>query len=196
MSNTLPRLGAAVLVVDGGRILLGERAKDPMRGAWVIPGGKILPFEPMSVAAKREVREETGLEIKILRQFGVYEIVDPPEEHRVIVYFVAKPCGGLLFPSDDISDVRFFSPVELGRVRISPLVAQVLRDAGFLPRLKRRRTTVVRHNAKSVLQTALPLEVTSVLGSTTNPVVSACYRLRQPSADGVIAPGEMRLGAL
>src|SRR3954447_2705217 len=83
-SKPLPRIGSAVIVLDGGSVLLGVRDKEPNRGKWVLPGGKVRPFESIDEAARREIREETGLEIAVERQLGVWEIIEPPAEHRVI----------------------------------------------------------------------------------------------------------------
>lgn len=62
MPECLPRIGSALLVRDElNRILLGKRNKDPQRGSWIIPGGKIHAFESIAEAAARELHEETGL---------------------------------------------------------------------------------------------------------------------------------------
>jgi len=134
MPDGLPRVGSALLVRDeANRILLGKRNKDPQRGRWVIPGGKIRPFETIGDAATRELREETGLEVEVERHFRVYEIINPPNEHRIVIYSWGRLIGGTPNPSDDLSEVRFFCLDELGYVPITPLVRQVLADAGLIP---------------------------------------------------------------
>ena len=133
MNTTLPRIGSALLVQDeGNRILLGQRNKDPQRGSWVIPGGKIHAFERIGEAGVRELEEETGLRVEVGSQFRVYEIVNPPSEHRIVIYSWAKVLGGTPKASDDLSNVRFFSPNELGDLQLTPLVRRVLEDAGLL----------------------------------------------------------------
>jgi len=132
-SDALPRIGSALLVQDdNSRILLGQRNKDPQRGSWVIPGGKIHAFESIAEAAVRELQEETGLTVEVGRQFKAYEIVNPPDEHRIVIYSWAKVIGGAPKASDDLSDVRFFSAAELGDIPLTPLVQRVLQDAGLL----------------------------------------------------------------
>jgi ADP-ribose pyrophosphatase YjhB (NUDIX family) len=134
MSETFPRVGSALLVRDeANRILLGQRNKDPQRGAWVIPGGKIHAFESVAEAAARELEEETGLKVEVRSQFKVYEIINPPDEHRIVIYSWGKVVGGSLKASDDLSDVKFFSVDELGEVLTTPLVSKVLADAGLIP---------------------------------------------------------------
>src|SRR6266851_3313531 len=133
MSDALPRIGSALLVQDeANRILLGQRNKDPQRGFWVIPGGKIHAFESIAEAAARELEEETGLKVEVGKQFRVYEIVNPPSEHRIVIYSWARAIEGVPKASDDLSDVRFFSTEELGDLQLTPLVQRVLEDAGLL----------------------------------------------------------------
>lgn len=133
MSDALPRVGSALLVRDEmNRILLGQRNKDPQRGFWVIPGGKIHAFERIAEAAAREINEETGLKVDVGNPFKVYEIVNPPNEHRIVIYSWAKVIGGTPKASDDLLDVRFFSAEELLYLPLTPLVRRVLEDAGIL----------------------------------------------------------------
>jgi 8-oxo-dGTP diphosphatase len=133
MNDALPRIGSALLVQDeGDRILLGQRNKDPQRGFWVIPGGKIHAFERIAEAAIRELQEETGLTVEVGAQFGVYEIIDPPNEHRIVIYSWAKVISGTLRASDDLAEVRFLGREELRGIALTPLVRRVLEDAGVL----------------------------------------------------------------
>jgi 8-oxo-dGTP diphosphatase len=131
--ENLPRIGSALLVRDeANRILLGKRNKDPQRGSWIIPGGKIHAFERIAEAAARELREETGLIVEVGEHFNVYEIINPPNEHRIVIYSWGKIVGGEPIASDDISELRFFELRELGEVPVTPLVRRVLIDAGFV----------------------------------------------------------------
>ena len=133
MSDAFPRVGSALLVRDDdNRILLGQRNKDPQRGFWVIPGGKIHPFEHIADAAARELNEETGLTVDVRDTFRVYEIVNPPNEHRIVIYSWAKIIGGTPRACDDLSEVRFFSAEELRSLPLTPLVRKVLQDAKLL----------------------------------------------------------------
>lgn len=132
LASSMPRVGSALIVVDDGKVLLGKRGKDPNRGRWVLPGGKVEPFEPLEAAARREGKEETGLEVEIIRRLGVYEIISEPSEHRIIVYNVARVVGGALRAGSDLEEVQFFSPDELCRLDLSDVVRKALTDAGWL----------------------------------------------------------------
>jgi ADP-ribose pyrophosphatase YjhB (NUDIX family) len=133
MSDGLPRVGSALIVKDeANRILLGRRAKDTQRGSGILPGGKIRAFETIAEAASREMFEETGLIVEVQRQFRVYELVNPPTEHRIVIYSWGKVLGGAPQASDDVSELRFASLQELGQLPLTPLVRRVLEDAGLV----------------------------------------------------------------
>ncbi len=127
-----PRVGSAAVVIQNNRILLGIRAKEPNKGKWVLPGGKIKLFETIKDAVYRELLEETGMKCEIGKQVGVYEIIDDPHEHRIIVYNWAYPLEGEPKPSSDISELKFFSKSELSTLAVTPIVEMVLRDIGWL----------------------------------------------------------------
>lgn len=122
----LPRVGSAVIVRKDGKFLLGIRDKEPNRGKWVFPGGKVNPFEDIEEAAARELREETGLEIEIEGPIGIYQIIDRPKEHRIIFLSWGTIKGGDLRPSSDISKLQFFSKHELPDLDTAESVRKVL----------------------------------------------------------------------
>src|SRR5260370_41557581 len=133
MADTFPRVGSALIVRDeANRILLGKRNKDPQRGSWILPGGKIHAFESIAQAAARELEEETGLKVEVEGQFRVYEIVNPPGAHRIVIYSWGRPTGGQPKASDDLSQLKFVPVEELGGMLTTPLVRRVLQDAGFI----------------------------------------------------------------
>lgn len=128
----LPRLGSAVIIKKDGKILLGRRNKEPENGKWVLPGGKVEKFETIKDAAKRELLEEAGIEVEVGEPIGVYEIISPPKEHRIIVYSWATVKSGNLKPSTDTSELRFFSKDEVKDIELTDLVKKVLQDVAFL----------------------------------------------------------------
>ena len=128
----LPRVGSALVVVDDDRVLLGRRAKEPNLGRWVLPGGKVRPFETVANAGRRELREETGLEVDVDEQVGTFEIINPPDEHRLIVYSLAHPVWGELRADSDLLELRFCARNELSLLDITPIVKQVLTRLGWL----------------------------------------------------------------
>lgn len=101
-------VGVGVVLVEAGQILLVQRGRDPGRGLWAVPGGKVRRGEPMKAAARREVLEETGLEIEVGDVVWVGEHIDD-DHHIVLVDYSAKLLGGELEASDDADEARWVS---------------------------------------------------------------------------------------
>lgn len=113
------RIGTCAVILDERRerVLLTRRADD---GLWCIPGGAMEAGESAEECCRREVREETGLEIRIKRLAGVYS-----NPHQLVIYpdgtqvqfvslsFEAEVSGGELGLSDETTEVGFFSPAEI-----------------------------------------------------------------------------------
>ena len=101
-----PALTVDVIIEMEGGIVLIER-RNPPHG-WALPGGFIEYGETVEAAAVREAREETGLDVHIVRQFHTYS--DPsrdPRSHTVAVVFIGRASGGLAADSDAL-DARVF----------------------------------------------------------------------------------------
>jgi 8-oxo-dGTP pyrophosphatase MutT (NUDIX family) len=98
-------LTAYVLVLNyDNEILL---VKHPKRG-WEMPGGQVKEGESIRLAAIREVKEETGLEIKLVRFCGIFQNV---RSSICNMLFIGRPVGGRITTSEESEDVGFF-PVE------------------------------------------------------------------------------------
>lgn len=82
------------LIQDGEHVLLLDRQHDPFKG-FIPPGGKVEFPESFTDAAIREVREETGLEVKNLIYKGIYEYVNPTKKDRYIIFnYITKDFSG------------------------------------------------------------------------------------------------------
>lgn len=92
-----------ILCVDGvvtnerGQYLLVRRANAPMKGLWWVPGGRVLKGESLEAAFSRKMREELGIDVKILGPIGYFEVQHdddprwPDGVHQVSVVFAAEP---------------------------------------------------------------------------------------------------------
>lgn len=128
-ARTPVRAGVGVIVVDArGRVLL-EKRRDC--GRWGLPGGRIEPGEDVETAARREVREETGLEVRVTALQGVYSelperlVTFPGEGHPVQlvdIILIANVLSGKPRPSEESEALTFFWPHSLPNDLVPPAV--------------------------------------------------------------------------
>lgn len=112
-----PQVGVGVAVVDRGRLLMVKRGREPGKGLWAVPGGKVRRGEPITEAARREVLEETGLNVEIGEVIWVGEHLSE-NHHIVLIDFVGTVVDGTLEAADDADEARW---VELSAAEEYPL---------------------------------------------------------------------------
>ena len=107
-----PLLGVGALIFRRDSILLVQRGRSPLKGYWSLPGGLVETGELLTHAVQREIFEETGLYIKPVRIFEIFERImrdtsGEPEYHYVLVDYVCKVVSGELRAADDVSQVQW-----------------------------------------------------------------------------------------
>jgi ADP-ribose pyrophosphatase YjhB (NUDIX family) len=129
-----PLVGVGALIFRRGRILMAQRGKPPLKGWWSLPGGALELGELLEDAVRREVLEETGLEIAPVRLFEVFERImrdrtGAPEYHYVLIDYVCRVTGGALSPGDDVSAVDWVRRRDLATLQITEGTLAVIEKA-------------------------------------------------------------------
>lgn len=120
-----------VVYDEQSRVLLVRQTAD---GLWSTPGGILEPEETPAAAVVREVQEETGLEVKVVRLLGVFGgpafVVQYPNGDRsqyLSAIFECAVLGGSLVPDGDETDeLMFAGPAELARMQCQPWMGHVM----------------------------------------------------------------------
>lgn len=100
---------AAIILNENKQILLGRRKNGKYSGLWCIPCGYVEYDEDVYDAVKREINEETGLDIEITRLFTVQSNFHDPEKHSVGIWFLAHIKNGQPIAGDDLDKVAYFN---------------------------------------------------------------------------------------
>lgn len=137
-----PIVGVGAVVVRDGAVLLVQRAGEPLKGQWTLPGGAVELGETLTEALQRELREETGLEVRVLDLIEVFERIhrDPdgtPRYHYVLIDYLCQPVDGTARAGSDVSAVAWAHPVEFSRYQLSEKATAVIQKGLELDRARR-----------------------------------------------------------
>lgn len=103
-----PKVAVGTIITDAeDRVVLVRRAIEPGYGKWVFPGGYVDRGEQVQVAAIREAREETGLDIRLGELVNIYSY---PGRAPIIIVYAATLLGGCLACDDEGLEAAFFDP--------------------------------------------------------------------------------------
>lgn len=122
-------VGAVVFKED--RVLLVRRGQPPAEDFWAIPGGRVKIGETLQQAAEREIREETGVQIRAAKPIYTFDVIERDESdgvrfHYVIVDLSADYVSGELSAGDDAVDVRWVSAEEIKMLAVNATTLRLL----------------------------------------------------------------------
>jgi ADP-ribose pyrophosphatase YjhB (NUDIX family) len=124
--------GSAVVTDDAGRILLHRRADS---GNWALPGGRMDIGETFAACVVREVKEETGFDVRINRIVGIYS--DPAHvfayddgevRQQFSICCACSVVGGSLEVSGESTEVRFFDVTDIAAIQMHETIRIRIRD--------------------------------------------------------------------
>ena len=108
-----PKVAAAVLLEQDGRVLLVRRVNEPHRGLWTLPAGFVDAEEDPARAAERECYEETGLTVRVTRVLEVVAGREHPRGADFVIVYAAEVESGILRAADDADEAGWFARSEL-----------------------------------------------------------------------------------
>lgn len=125
ITKQLPIASVEALIVIDKALLFLRRKNYPAKEEWWFPGGRILKGENLEQALRREVREETGLEISSYKLINVYSRVFPERQDITVVY-LCKCKEGKVKLNGEHSEYRLFAENPAG---LHPYLVETVRDS-------------------------------------------------------------------
>lgn len=129
-----PIFGVGAIIFEGEKVLLIKRGQPPLEGRWSIPGGAQEAGESVEEALTREIMEETGLEIKIIKFATMVDLIDLDEagkarHHYTVADYICTVVGGELRAGGDAADVQWVAIKDLGKLDLTPKAKEVIEAA-------------------------------------------------------------------
>lgn len=131
MTSSAITVAVGAIVIHDDALLMVRRGREPNRGLWSIPGGRLLHGEYLGDAVKREVKEETGLDVEVGELVGILEV--PGDEHFVILDHAATVSGNSEpVAGDDADEVEWVPLDEVSKRDCTPRFVETLTAWGVL----------------------------------------------------------------
>jgi len=131
-----PWVGIGAIIFRGEQVLLARRGKPPRLGTWSLPGGAQHVGETAQECARRELREETGIEAGPLLLADVIDAISRDESgvryHYTIIDYCGRWLAGDARPGDDVAEIAWALPAELAAFALTPEALAVIARARAL----------------------------------------------------------------
>jgi 8-oxo-dGTP diphosphatase len=129
-----PLVGVGGVVISDGRALLIRRGSPPLERQWSIPGGMLEVGETLLEGVRRELEEETGIEVRVLDLIEVFERINLDGEgkaryHFVVLDYLCERVRGEARTGSDVIDVAWAAPEELGQYSLTETATRVILKA-------------------------------------------------------------------
>jgi 8-oxo-dGTP diphosphatase len=126
-----PLVGVGGVVISDRKALLIKRGGPPLEGQWSIPGGMLELGETLKEGVRRELLEETGLDVSVGEVVEVFERIFPGEDGRIRYHFVihdflCEVISGSARAASDVTDVVWAAPHELPKYGLTEVATRVL----------------------------------------------------------------------
>jgi len=136
-----PLIGVGVLVFDKDRVLLVKRERDPGKGRWSIPGGLLEVGEPLKEGARRETKEETGIDVEVDDLLDVIDNIVADEQdkvsyHYVLIDYLGHKIGGTLVPGTDVKEAQWATLEELDALSTTRTLQRLVQKAKLVHKAK------------------------------------------------------------
>ena len=130
-----PIIGVGAVIIRGDRVLLVRRATEPLKGEWSVPGGVLELGEKLREGVRREVLEETGLQVEPGEVLDVFDSIFRDEQgrtqyHYVLIDYLCHCISEEAKAGSDVSEVRWVPQDELAAMGLRDSIEQVVRK-GF-----------------------------------------------------------------
>ncbi len=125
-----PLVGVGGVVIHRDRALLIRRGSQPLKGQWSIPGGMLELGEELTAGVRRELKEETGLDVEPLECILVFDRImrkgSRVKYHYVIVDYLCKRKRGRLRPASDVTDARWVRRNDLAQYHLTEMALSLV----------------------------------------------------------------------
>jgi 8-oxo-dGTP diphosphatase len=151
-----PIVGVGGVVIDAGRALLIRRGSPPLQDQWSIPGGMLELGETLEQGVRRELAEETGLDVNVIGLIEVLERIDPapqaaggnpdsadatrPQYHFVILDYLCEARSGMLRAGSDAKEFAWANEDALESFHLTAAATRVLKKGFAMARARAQQT--------------------------------------------------------